>query len=123
MKKLALVVVAVLMAFGVQAQDVKKEKKSPEERTEAKISKMKEVLQLTADQEAKIRPVLQQKQTAMKTFREANKGNKEAIKKENEKQRAISAKAINGVLTPAQQKKWKAYKEEQKKLKKENDED
>lgn len=123
MKKVAFVVVAILMVFGVQAQDTKKEKKSPEERIEMKISKMKEVLQITPEQEAKIRPVLEQKQKNMEAFRAAHKGDKEAIKAENKKQRELSHKQINAVLTAEQKTKWKAYKEEQKKLKKEEEED
>lgn len=122
MKKMMIVLVAFLVALGVNAQHgPKKDKKSPEERIDSKIEKMKEVLAISADQEAQIRPVLKSKQEAMMAFRKVNKGNKELMKAEQKKQKAEVKEQLKKILTPDQQKKWKEHKdaqrEERKKMK------
>ena len=122
MKKLMIAFVALMMALVVNAQEgPKKGKKTPEERVEAKISKMKEVMAITTEQEAQIRPVLKAKQDAMVAFRKAHKGDKEAIKAEGKKQKEIVRKQLKPILTPAQHKQWKEHKEKQKAQKKQKE--
>lgn len=119
MKKLIIVFVALVMALGVNAQQgAKKGKKTPEERIENKINKMKEVMAITSEQEAQIRPVLKAKQDAMIAFRKTHKGDKEAIKAERKKQKGIVKKQLKTILTPEQHKKWKEHKENQRAEKK-----
>lgn len=116
-KKLV-VTMALVVSFGVSAQDRKEKLKNatPEERVEMRTDKMSEKLGLDENQKKKVKEVFaaQQKENAavreeMKAKREKALAEKKAtMKKQHE---ALKAK-LKPILTEEQFKKWEAMQNE-----------
>lgn len=116
-KKLV-VTMALVVSFGVSAQDRKEKLKNatPEERVEMRSDKMSEKLGLDENQKKKVKEVFaaQQKENAavreeMKAKREKALAEKKAtMKKQHE---ALKAK-LKPILTEEQFKKWEAMQNE-----------
>ena len=97
-------------------------KHNPEER----IAHLKEKLNLTSEQETKIRDIFKAEGDKMREEREANKGNRpnpdERRKKMEERRERVDA-AIKGVLTPEQQTKWEEMKKKREERKRDRGKD
>jgi len=85
-------------------------KMTPDQRIEMKVNKMKQQLNLSDDQVAKIKPLLQAEVTARQS------GDKQAMKDNHTKMMAEMGK----ILTPDQLTKYKAMAEQRMGIKKEN---
>ncbi|GIZ07540.1 hypothetical protein [Flavobacterium sp. UMI-01] len=101
MKKLLII---ALLAIGLTgfAQEAKK-KKGGEVSTEMRLKKMSDELALTADQQKKIAPVLEEQAALMKAIKE-NPDSKE----ENRNKMKETGKKMKEILTPEQFEKWRA---------------
>ena len=102
MKKLIVVALLAISITGF-AQEGKKKKGGHEQTTEMRLKKMTEELSLTADQQKKLTPVLEEQAANMKAAKE-NPDNKE----ENRAKMKESMKKIQAILTPEQLEKMKA---------------
>ena len=116
-KKLV-VAMALVVSFGVSAQDRKEKLKNatPEERVEMRTDKMSEKLGLDENQKKKVKEVFaaQQKENAvvreeMKAKREKALAEKKAIMKKQHEE--LKAK-LKPILTEEQFKKWEAMQNE-----------
>jgi Spy/CpxP family protein refolding chaperone len=79
---------------------------------ESRLKMLTEKLNLTGDQQAKLKPILEDESTQMKTLHDDTslaQADKRAKMKEL---RESSTEKINAVLTPDQQAKWKQMKQE-----------
>jgi protein CpxP len=141
MKKL---IIAALLLVGVSnfAQEVNtpnnkkdkgsKEMKSPEQRNEALLTKMTTEVNLDANQQAQIKPIIAEqsvKREAMRAQQKANKENnivpsdadKKAIRKTRMEDKEATDNKIKAILTPDQFVKYQAKQEEEKaKMKEQN---
>jgi protein CpxP len=116
-KKLV-VAMALIVSFGVSAQDRKEKLKNttPEERIEMRTDKMSEKLGLDENQKKKVKEVFAAQQKENKAVREEMKAEREkaladkkaAIKKQHEELKA----KLKPILTEEQFKKWEAMQNE-----------
>ncbi len=123
-KKLV-VAMALVVSFGVSAQDRKEKLKdaTPEERVEMKTNKISEKLSLNEDQKKKVKEIFEAQQKENVAVREAIKAEREKVRAEREKMRAemkeimkkqheeLKAK-LKPILTEEQFKKWEAMQTE-----------
>lgn len=123
-KKLVFVT-ALLVTFGVSAQDRKEKMKdaTPEERATMRTEKLSEKLSLNEDQKKKVKEILVAQQKENMAVREEMKAEREKMRAEREK--ALEAKKatmkkqheelkakLKPVLTEEQYKKWEAMQNE-----------
>jgi hypothetical protein len=85
--KLSAVALCLLLPFGAQAA----EERSLEQRVEKKLEKMTEQLGLSAEQQAKVKPLL-----------EAEEARREAERKADEAYKADKRKQLEGILNAEQ---------------------
>lgn len=83
---------------------------SPEER----LKHMKETLNLTDDQAAKILPILQKSQEAMKAIHEDQSMKPEEKHAKAQETMKAGMQEVGAILTPEQQDKWKAEMEKRR---------
>jgi periplasmic protein CpxP/Spy len=87
-------------------------KQRGEKRVDKMMSEMTTTLSLTTDQQAKIKPILEENGKTMKENREKYKGNHKCIAQSRYQSRKATEEKIMAVLTPEQQTK---FQEEKKK--------
>lgn len=85
---------------------------SPEDRAQKYVAKLNEAVNLDARQTTRVKSLALDHFTTMETVRKNAAGNKEQIKAEAEKSRAILKEGLKKVLSPAQFEKWRTYKNE-----------
>lgn len=109
MKKIILMFAVVAIASAsIFAQESKSSRKSPEERTEKIIEKMKTDLILTDDQVSKLKPVIlkrEQQREALRAEMNAGKEDQKKIAREAEED-------LKKILTPEQMEKLKQQRKE-----------
>ncbi|WP_329805745.1 hypothetical protein [Flavobacterium facile] len=116
-KKLV-VVMALVLSFGVSAQDRREKMKNatPEERVAMRTEKMSEKLGLDENQKKKVKEILTAQQKDNKTTREEIKAEREKARvqmKANMKKQHEELKAkLKPILTEEQFKKWEAMQNE-----------
>lgn len=76
---------------------------------ESRLKMLTEKLNLTEDQQAKVKPILEDESTKMKALHDEGPADKQAKMKELH---MSSTEKINAILTPDQQAKWKQMKQE-----------
>jgi protein CpxP len=116
-KKLV-VAMALVLSFGVSAQDRKEKLKNatPEERVAMRTEKMSEKLGLDENQKKKVKEIFTEEQKENKAVREEMKAEREkalakkkaTMKKEHEELKA----KLKPILTEEQFKKWEAMQNE-----------
>jgi periplasmic protein CpxP/Spy len=79
---------------------------------ESRLKMLTEKLDLTADQQAKLKPVLEDESTQMKTLHDDTSLAPEDKRAKMKEVHESSTEKINAVLTPDQQSKWKQMKQE-----------
>jgi protein CpxP len=79
---------------------------------ESRLKMLTEKLDLTADQQAKLKPILEDESTQMKTLHDDTSLAPEDKRTKMKELRESSTEKINAVLTPDQQSKWKQMKQE-----------
>ena len=79
---------------------------------ESRLKMLTEKLDLTDDQQAKLKPILEDESTQMKTLHEDTSLAPEDKKAKMKELHESSTEKINAVLTPDQQSKWKQMKQE-----------
>ena len=79
---------------------------------ESRLKMLTEKLDLTEDQQAKLKPILEDESTQMKTLHEDTSLAPEDKKAKMKELHESSTVKINAVLTPDQQSKWKQTKQE-----------
>jgi len=79
---------------------------------ESRLKMLTEKLDLTDDQQAKLKPILEDESTQMKTLHEDTSLTPEDKKAKMKELHESSTEKINAVLTPDQQSKWKQMKQE-----------
>lgn len=112
MKKL--MIIAVLSGMTVAAQAQEKERKTPEERARIRTERMATELELTPEQKAKVEAINLKYAGQADEGRAEQKTEREAARKEGKAMREAHDAEIKAVLTPEQQTKWAAKKEEVK---------
>ena len=125
MKKIILTALAIATIQLAQAQQTaapvqsteapaQKQAPTPEQAATRQTAHLQKVLTLTDDQKAKIYQASLNRNTAIKQLREKNMENRKALKAEVKPVKEQFVKDVNATLTPEQQKKWEAYRLEQK---------
>ena len=122
MKKFFVFIVMIILGMGAAMAQPGGggQRMSPEERLKRDVDQLKEALSLSADQVAKITPVLKEaneKQSeAFRKMRESG-GQPDFAKMQEQraKMQAETDTKINALITKEQQAKLKAYREQQKK--------
>ena len=79
---------------------------------ESRLKMLTEKLDLTDDQQAKLKPILEDESTQMKTLHEDTSLAPDDKKAKMKELHESSTEKINAVLTPDQQSKWKQMKQE-----------
>ena len=79
---------------------------------ESRLKMLTEKLKLTADQQAKLKPILEDESTQMKTLHDDTSLAPEDKRAKMKELHESSTEKINAVLTPDQQSKWKQMKQE-----------
>ena len=79
---------------------------------ESRLKMLTEKLDLTDDQQAKLKPILEDESTQMKTLHEDSSLASDDKKAKMKELHESSTEKINAVLTPDQQAKWKQMKQE-----------
>ena len=104
MKKIILIISVVAIASAnIFGQERKSPCKTPEERTERILDRMKEKLLLSNEQEAKIQPIILKRERKRDEFMEKS----EALKDANRKTMKAAEVELKTVLTPEQSEKMK----------------
>ncbi len=93
---------AGLFAFGAQAQDEKKEKKTPEQKAELKVERMSKQLSLSPEQTAKLKEISLRQVEEHKVLQAEHK----EIHAKLDKHRIKSIDEIKAELTPEQREKF-----------------
>jgi len=113
MKKLLVVALIAILAIGSSVA----QQRDPAERLQRDIEGLKTALDLSADDVAKITPILaeaQKKQIeAFTKMRESGEMDREKMREEMVKMRAETDKELKAVLTPEQGVKLDAYRKKQ----------
>ena len=79
---------------------------------ESRLKMLTEKLDLTEDQQAKLKPILEDESTQMKTLHDDTSLAPEDKRAKMKELHESSTEKINAVLTPDQQSKWKQMKQE-----------
>jgi len=79
---------------------------------ESRLKMLTEKLNLTEDQQAKLKPILEDESTQMKTLHDDTSLAPEDKRAKMKELHGSSTEKINAVLTPDQQSKWKQMKQE-----------
>ncbi len=79
---------------------------------ESRLKMLTEKLDLTEDQQAKLKPILEDESTQMKTLHDDTSLAPEDKRAKMKELHGSSTEKINAVLTPDQQSKWKQMKQE-----------
>ena len=79
---------------------------------ESRLKMLTEKLDLTEDQQAKLKPILEDQSTQMKTLHDDTSLAPEDKRAKMKELHESSTEKINAVLTPDQQSKWKQMKQE-----------
>jgi Spy/CpxP family protein refolding chaperone len=79
---------------------------------ESRLKRLTEKLDLTEDQQAKLKPILEDQSTQMKTLHDDTSLAPEDKRAKMKELHESSTEKINAVLTPDQQSKWKQMKQE-----------
>ncbi|MBW8780639.1 MAG: hypothetical protein JF599_01955 [Verrucomicrobia bacterium] len=87
---------------------------APEHKRMDRLKELAERLDLTEDQKAKIKPILQDEMKALKDLREDDTLDKDAKREKMMEIRKAHAAQIMAILTPEQQAKFKAMQEHRK---------
>jgi len=126
MKKLF---IAVLLLVGVasfaQDTDQKREKLTPEQRSEKQLQKLTSELSLDANQQTQVKQLLAERSAKAEKFKEARQTKKdsdvkptaeekEAFKKEMLAEKEANDAKMKSILTPDQYTKWHALQEKNK---------
>ena len=119
MKKIMIVAcITLLGAMGAQAKGKKNndhERKSAEERAKHKTEMLRDSLNLTADQEAKVLDINMEAEKKIDAAREANKDDKAKMREEIKAINMDRREKIKALLTPEQQEKLKKIKNDKHK--------
>ncbi len=116
MKKIILVVAMVVISTVATFAQSKQKSKSPEERTEKIVEKMKTDLALSDDQVVKVKPIILKREQKREEFRaqmNSTKDQHRQIAKETDED-------FKKVLTPEQIEKLKAHRKEMREKHKEH---
>jgi len=109
MKKIILTLaVLVMTTISINAQESKEPRKSPEERTEKIVTKMKTDLALSDDQVTKLKPIIlkrEQKRDALRSTMSDAKDRHKEMAKETEDD-------LKNILSPEQMEKLKQQRKE-----------
>ena len=95
-----------------QPESQEKQQMTPQDRATKELSRLKTDLSLTADQEAKLKPILTSYAEQEQTQRQANKEDKEAAKADRQALRQKKDADLKAVLTPEQYQKLQDKKKE-----------
>jgi Spy/CpxP family protein refolding chaperone len=76
-----------------------------------RLEHMTQMLNLTADQQAKIKPLLETEQTQMQSLRADSSLSRDDRRAKAQQLRESTNQQINGILTPEQQQKWQQAQE------------
>lgn len=119
-KNLFFAVFAMLFIFAVNAQaQAKKAKKSPEKRVENQLKKMTELLELTSDQQTKVKAAIETRITAVDAEREGAESKEDIDRKAIRAAKKAFDTEIKGILNEEQTKKYEAWKAEKKEKRRE----
>jgi hypothetical protein len=111
MKKIILIVSVVAIASAnIFGQEKKSPCKTPEERTERILGRMKEKLLLSNEQEAKIQPIILKREQKRDEFMSKS----EALRDANKKTMKAAEEELKTVLTPEQSEKMKKERDQNK---------
>lgn len=105
MKKLVLVCALALSTLTF-AQEKKEKQISPEKKVAAQIKKMDQDLNLSDDQEAKLKVILLEQQKHKESLKNLTEEEKKAKKKELRQEREVFKNKVKEILTPEQFTKW-----------------
>ena len=100
------------MASGAFAQEEPKQPMSAQDRAAKELSMMKTDLTLTADQEAKIKPILSSYAEKEQQVRQENKENREAAQTKRKELRTQKDTDLKTILTPEQYQKLQDKRKE-----------
>lgn len=109
MKKIKLLIVALISCHFLVAQE-----KPLNNKNEGFLAKLKTELNLTTEQENKIKPILASNKAQLKSNRQKYKGNQKCLKKAQYQQRKKTRFEIEQVLSADQNAKWKEIQEKKK---------
>ena len=116
---------ALFFAFSVttRARDAGTQQSNPQAQTESgthqgqhasRLEWLSKELNLTDDQQAKLKPILEEKSKQMKATREDSTLTQDQKSEKMKQIHESTHSQINGILTPEQQKKFAQLKEQQK---------
>ena len=106
MKKLIVSICISVFTLGVYAQEKEKQERTPEERIEMRLERMKTELSLTKEQESTIREAMIVRSNEVKKIREAHIGDREAMRKALHPVRMTFHRTMKETLSDEQFKKW-----------------
>lgn len=106
MKKLIVGIWVSMFSLGIGAQELEKRERTPEERIEMRLERMKTELSLTDEQESKIREAMIVRSNEVKKIREAHTGDREAMRKALHPVRMTFHRTMRETLSEEQFEKW-----------------
>lgn len=115
MKKLFLMAIATLMIGGLQAQNGRQGKLSPEKLAEFETSRMVKQLNLDKDTEKKVSEINLRFAKEQSALRQNNSTKREEMRKQMESLQAEKDKALGQALSP---KDFEAYKKKREEMRK-----